>query len=188
MPDLFTWDTAKYMLPGMFETVITDDLIQPKLKHWYRGEFPGYLSGLNWRIKTMDRPKVDIESVEQLRGNIKRNYPVKYNFGDLSVTFWDDIDHITITTLNNYFQGNVLAHGGSKQGPGAFLIRDSIVIPYFKIYEYSVGDRELTPIVFTFYNAVLASLDFDSSDDDGDEAIHTIQMVLKIEGYNLDKQ
>ena len=70
---------------------IIANYMEPKQKHAYMGEFPAGLTNLDWLVRTMDRPKIDIESVEQIRNNVKRYYPVKYSFGDLSLTFWDDI-------------------------------------------------------------------------------------------------
>lgn len=185
-PDYFTWDTSGFGVEGVFEAEIYHTQpVQPKLKHWYQGNFPGKLSGINWRIKTMDKPKVDIESVEQLRLNVKRNYPIKYSFGDLSLTFWDDIEHLSILTIDGYFQGDVWSHGKPKKGWGTFQLRDNIVIPEFKIIEYTVEGAGKHPLEYTYYNSVLSSYDFDATDDEGDEAIHTIQMVFKVEGYSL---
>jgi len=168
---------------GKYESeVAKDQTVVPKLKHWYQGNFPSKLSGINWKIKTMDRPKLDIESVEQLRLNVKRIYPVKYNFGDLSLTFWDDIDHETILAIDSYFQNDVWSHSNPKKGWGSFKLRDNIVIPKFEITEYTVEDRR--PLLFTYYNAVLSSFDFDATDDEGDESVSTIQMVFKVEGYS----
>jgi len=184
-PPHFIWDTSAFAVPGVYEDIISkDNTVYPKLKHWYKGEFPGKLGGIDWLIKTMDKPKIDIESVEQMRNNVLRNYPVKYGFGDLSLTFWDDIDHQTINTLNDYFQGDVWVHGGIKDGRGDFKLRDSIVIKKFKIHEYSIVGKP--PIVFTYYNSVLSSLDFDAVDDEGDESVSTIQLVLKVEGYSVE--
>jgi hypothetical protein len=181
-PDHFIWDTGKFALPGTYEERISNfENVQPKLKHWYLGDFPSHLSKINWKIKTMDKPKIEVESMEQIRLNVKRNYPIKYSFGDLSLTFWDDIDHESIQAIDAYFQNDVWSHSAPKKGWGTFKLRDSIVIPQFKITEYTVEGKR--PLLFTYYNAVLSSFDFDATDDEGDEAIHTIQMVFKVEGY-----
>ena len=172
-PDYYTWDAPAYAVPGVYEDIIAKDFtVYPKLKHWYQGDFPSQIAGINWLIKTMDRPKIDIESVEQMRNNVMRNYPVRYSFGDLSITFWDDIDHKTVTTLNNYFQKSVWSHMGEKQFYGELLLRDSIVIPQFKITEFSIESKPT--VVYTFYNSVLSSLDFDGEDDEGDESLFTV--------------
>lgn len=213
-PDTYLWDTPKFAMESIFENTVmvptyvgseAEDVpgplgaptVYPKLKHWYKGEFPGKLSGIDWLIKTMDKPKIDIESVEQIRNNVKRHYPVRYNFGDLSLTFWDDVHHDTITTINEFFHGSVWEHGdkkgvGDKKGAGTLLLRDSIVIPEFKVIEYSIenshaGSATFEPITYTFHNAVLSSFDFDGSDDEGDETVPTVQVVFKIEGYSLSK-
>jgi len=194
-PDHFTWDTSAFEVEGTYEKVIHNDPpVYPKLKHWYKGEFSGQLAGLDWLVKTMDRPKIDIEHVEQIRYNVKRIYPVKYNFGDLSLTFWDDIKHTTVTTLNDYFQKDVWEHDAPKQsgGPtgmkGNFLMRDSILIKEFAINEYSLEGKQGQPnLKYTFYNSLLSSIDMDAVDDEGDEAVFTVQLVLKIEGYAIEK-
>ena len=181
------WDAggpAPGILSGVYDDIIVEH-VEPKLKHAYHGEFPDKLSVLNWLIKTMDRPKIDVEYVEQLRNNVKRNYPIKYNFGDLSITFWDDVKHVTITTIEQYFHGNVWNHGGSKKSRGEFLMRDSVVIPKFIIKDYVMETKK--PLIYTFYNASLSSFDFDSHDDLDDGGVHTVQVVLKIEGFSVKK-
>lgn len=182
-PPHFTWDAPSYAVPGIYEEdIATNEVVQPKLKHWYQGDFPAKLSGINWMIKTMDKPKIEVESVEQMRNNVIRNYPVKYSFGDVSLTFWDDIAHKTIKTITEYFQGSVWTHA-DRQSSGEMLLRDSVVIPEFSIIEYTTDDQ--SPITWTFWNAVLSSYDLDATDDDGDDSIYTVQLVLKIEGYKL---
>lgn len=189
-PDHFVWDTKarKFSLPGKYEDDISfyDNFygVQPKLKHWYLGDFPSHLSKINWKIKTMDKPKTEVESMEQIRLNVKRYYPIKYTIGDLSLTFWDDVHHESIIAIDKYFQNDVWSHSKPKKGWGSFKLRDSIVIPQFKIYEYTVENAR--PLMFTYFNAVLSSFDFDAVDDEGDESVHTIQMVFKVEGYSTD--
>ena len=156
--------------------------MEPKQKHAYMGEFPAGLTNLDWLVRTMDRPKIDIESVEQIRNNVKRYYPVKYSFGDLSLTFWDDIHNKTIKTIDDYFNNQVWQHDYYKN-TGSILLRDRTVIPEFHIYDLVPGTNA-EPVKYTFYNAVLASYDFDAQDTD-DEGIHTIQVVFKIESYKL---
>jgi hypothetical protein len=183
-PPHFIWDTTAFAVPGKFEDEVAKfQSVQPKLKHWYQGDFPSHLSKMNWMIKTMDKPKVDIESVTQMRLNTLRNYPIKYNFGDLSLTFWDDVDHHAILAIDKYFQGDVWSHAKPKKGPGMFHLRDSIVIPQFHITEYTVEGKR--PLKFTYYNSVLSSYDFDAVDDEGDEAIYTLNMTFKVEGYSV---
>lgn len=171
------------ILSGVYDDIIVED-VEPKLKHAYMAEFPGKMGVLKWLIKSIDRPKIDVEYVEQMRNNVKRNYPVKYNFGDLSITFWDDVKHVTITTIEDYFHGNVWQHP-IKQLPGQFLLRDSVVIPEFKIHDYVMETKK--PLTYTFYNAALASFDFDGHDDLDDGGVHTVQVVLKIEGFKVKK-
>lgn len=189
-PSEFTWDSGGFEIPGLYEEIIDKSpQVYPKLKHWYTAEFSGSLGGLNWLVKTIDRPKIDIEHVEQIRYNVKRIYPVKYNFGDLSITFWDDINHTTILTLNDYFQSeiwehdNPKTHGGPTGAKGNFLMRDDILIEEFKIIEHSIQDKQ--NLEYTFYNSLLSSIDMDSEDDEGDESVYTVQLVLKIEGYAI---
>lgn len=161
---------------------IIANYMEPKQKHAYMGEFPAGLTNLDWLVRTMDRPKIDIESVEQIRNNVKRYYPVKYSFGDLSLTFWDDIHNKTIKTIDDYFNNQVWQHDYYKN-TGSILLRDRTVIPEFHIYDLVPGTNA-EPVKYTFYNAVLASYDFDAQDTD-DEGIHTIQVVFKIESYKL---
>ena len=161
---------------------IIANYMEPKQKHAYMGEFPAGLTNLDWLVRTMDRPKIDIESVEQIRNNVKRYYPVKYSFGDLSLTFWDDIHNKTIKTIDDYFNNQVWQHD-YYQNTGSMLLRDRTVIPEFHIYDLVPGTNA-EPVKYTFYNAVLASYDFDAQDTD-DEGIHTIQVVFKIESYKL---
>lgn len=185
-PPHFKWDSSGFEIPGTYEQIIdTSPQVYPRLKHFYTAEFSGKLSGLNWLVKTMDRPKIDIEHVEQLRNNVKRIYPVKYNFGDLSLTFWDDVNHTTVTTLNDFFHGNVWEHGVPKQSRGDFLLRDEILIEKFIILEHSIEKKN--DLKYTFYNSLLSSIDMDSEDDEGDETVYTVQLVLKIEGYDIEK-
>ncbi len=161
---------------------IIANYMEPKQKHAYMGEFPAGLTNLDWLVRTMDRPKIDIESVEQIRNNVKRYYPVKYSFGDLSLTFWDDIHNKTIKTIDDYFNNQVWQHDYYKNA-GSILLRDKTVIPEFHIYDLVPGTNA-EPVKYTFYNAILASYDFDAQDTD-DEGIHTIQVVFKIESYKL---
>lgn len=161
---------------------IIANYMEPKQKHAYMGEFPAGLTNLDWLVRTMDRPKIDIESVEQIRNNVKRYYPVKYSFGDLSLTFWDDIHNKTIKTIDDYFNNQVWQHDYYKNN-GSLLLRDRTVIPEFHIYDLVPGTNA-EPVKYTFYNAILASYDFDAQDTD-DEGIHTIQVVFKIESYKL---
>lgn len=161
---------------------IIANYMEPKQKHAYMGEFPAGLTNLDWLVRTMDRPKIDIESVEQIRNNVKRYYPVKYSFGDLSLTFWDDIHNKTIKTIDDYFNNQVWQHDYYKNN-GSLLLRDRTIIPEFHIYDLVPGTNA-EPVKYTFYNAILASYDFDAQDTD-DEGIHTIQVVFKIESYKL---
>lgn len=182
----FIWDVGSFTPEGppggtYEDGIIHLDTVYPRLKHWYTGNFPSHLSGINWLIKTMDRPKLDVESVEQIRNNVVRNYPVKYSVGDVSITFWDDVDHRTMDTIEQYFHGSVWDHGGNKSGPGDFLMRDSILIPKFEIMEHTVAEK--IDRKYVFYNSVLVSIDMDSDDDEGDESVYTVQVVLKPEGY-----
>ena len=174
------WDSpATAGATGKLEDIITAHL-QPKMKFAYMGEFPGKLQPLDWMVKSMDKPKVDIESVEQIRHNVKRNYPVKYNYGDLSITFWDDMDHKTIMALYEYFSGSIWNHVAVPL-TGRIMLRDSIVIPKFHIYELtSNSDKHLK---YVFENAILSSFDFDNSEDESDDGVHTIQAVFKIERF-----
>jgi hypothetical protein len=179
-----SWDAAPEQMPespGYMESKIMLQ-VEPKQKHAYRGNFNGYLSVLNWLIKSMDRPKIDIESVTQMRNNVLRNYPVKYNFGDLSITFWDDVNNTTVTSLDNYFQNKVWTHPSNKRGAGLMLLRDTTVVPEFSIDDLVVEGKDI--LRYTFFNAVLSSLDYDSNDDD-DEGTHVVQAVFKIEGYSV---
>jgi len=177
-------DSLKFGLDGQMDKLITEH-IQPKLKFAYMGEFPKILDKLNWLVKSMDKPKVDIETIEQTRNNVKRQYPVKYNFGDLSMTFWDDINHETITTLYEYFHDKVWTHNDVKLD-GSFLLRDSIVIPKFYIYELTTNAGE-GHLRYCFENSILSSFDFDNSEDESDDGIHTIQAVFKIERFTVEK-
>lgn len=174
------WDAPPTKnLTGKLEDIIAEHM-QPKMKFAYMGEFPDKLQPLDWMVKSMDKPKVDIESVEQLRNNVKRNYPVKYNYGDLSLTFWDDMDHKTVTSLYEYFTQSVWDHAAVSL-TGRFMLRDSIVIPKFNIYELtSNSDKHLK---YVFENAVLSSFDFDNSEDESDDGVYTIQAVFKIERF-----
>lgn len=168
---------------GVLENLITDHL-QPIYKHSFIGEFPDKIQGLDWLVKTMDRPKIDIEYVEQIRNNVKRQYPIKYNFGDLSMTFHDDAKHKTILTLHNYFTNDVWDHDdiGSY---GNFKMRDSVLIPEIKIYDLTVETGQ--HLRYTYRNISLVSLDYDAPDEAEDAGTHTIQAVFKIEGYVVEE-
>lgn len=177
------WDAKNggYGYESQLGEIIANHM-EPKQKHAYMGEFPAGLTNLDWLVRTMDRPKIDIESVEQIRNNVKRYYPVKYSFGDLSLTFWDDIHNKTIRTIDDYFNNQVWQHD-YYQNTGSLLLRDRTVIPEFHIYDLVPGTNA-EPVKYTFYNAILVSYDFDAQDTD-DEGIHTIQVVFKIESYKL---
>ena len=177
------WDAKNggYGYESQLGEIIANHM-EPKQKHAYMGEFPAGLTNLDWLVRTMDRPKIDIESVEQIRNNVKRYYPVKYSFGDLSLTFWDDIHNKTIKTIDDYFNNQVWQHDYYKN-TGSLLLRDRTIIPEFHIYDLVPGTNA-EPVKYTFYNAILASYDFDAQDTD-DEGIHTIQVVFKIESYKL---
>jgi hypothetical protein len=177
------WDApATKNAEGVLENLIADHL-QPIYKHSFIGEFPSKLSGLDWLVKTMDRPKIDVEYVEQIRNNVKRQYPVKYNFGDLSMTFHDDVNHKTILTLHNYFTSDVWDHSNIS-GYGKFLMRDSVVIPEIKIYDLTVETGN--HLRYTYKNVSLVSIDYDAPDENEDAGVHNIQAVFKIEGYSVD--
>ena len=177
------WDAKNggYGYESQLGEIIANHM-EPKQKHAYMGEFPAGLTNLDWLVRTMDRPKIDIESVEQIRNNVKRYYPVKYSFGDLSLTFWDDVHNKTIKTIDDYFNNQVWQHDYYKN-TGSLLLRDRTVIPEFHIYDLVPGTNA-EPVKYTFYNAILVSYDFDAQDTD-DEGIHTIQVVFKIESYKL---
>lgn len=177
------WDAKNggYGYESQLGEIIANHM-EPKQKHAYMGEFPAGLTNLDWLVRTMDRPKIDIESVEQIRNNVKRYYPVKYSFGDLSLTFWDDIHNKTIKTIDDYFNNQVWQHD-YYQNTGSLLLRDRTIIPEFHIYDLVPGTNA-EPVKYTFYNAILVSYDFDAQDTD-DEGIHTIQVVFKIESYKL---
>lgn len=169
-----------------FEDLIAFTL-QPKYKHSYVGEFdskPQYarLERLNWLIKSMDRPKVDIEHVEQIRNNVKRYYPVKYNYGDLSITFWDDVHHDTIAKLTDHFENQIWDHEDVYE-KGNILLRDKSIISEFVVYDLSMdGEAHLK---YTFYNALLSSFDLDAPGDEEDGTF-TVQAVFKIEKFTVE--
>ncbi len=174
------WDANGYMLESDITEILMNK-VQPKLKHSYIATFPEKLNVLDWLIKSMDRPKIDIENIEQIRNNVKRQYPIKYNFGDLSLTFWDDTGNKTINSIHNYFTGQVWDHDKIKSR-GSFLLRDSILLTEFSIYDLGTGTQPT--LQYTFKNAVLQSYDFDGSADE-EEGVHTVQVVFKIEGYSV---
>ena len=166
---------------GTLENIIADKM-QPIMKHAYIGEFPTKLQDLDWLVKSMDRPKVDIEYIEQIRNNVKRQYPIKYNFGDLSLTFLDDVHHKSIMTLQNYFSKDIWKHNSIKAG-GTFLLRESVVIPEMIIWDLTVEtDRHLK---YIYKNVSMVSYDFDAYDDYEDGGTHSIQAVFKIEGLEV---
>lgn len=183
-----SWDApvGEGWISGVMEDIIVAE-IEPKYKHAYRGIFFGQLEHLDFLIKTMDRPKIDIEYVEQIRNNVVRYYPVKYSFGDLSLTFWDDIRHQTVTTITEYFHDHVWNHdpdgSGSKKERGELLMRDKTVIPKLQVVDYVMHTKQ--PLTYTFYNCSLSSFDLDNHDDEEDSGVHTVQVVLKIEGYSI---
>ena len=177
------WDSPKgdVDMAGRLDNLIADHM-QPKYKHAYLGEFPGKLAKLDWMVKSMDRPKIDVEYVEQLRNNVKRFYPVKYNYGDISFTFWDNVEHKTIKTIHEYFTGNVWQHYDAS-GTGFMLLRDSTVIPSLIVWDLSIDGED--NIKYIFENVSLSSFDFDANEDETDEGVHTIQAVFKFERYNI---
>lgn len=177
------WDApATKNAEGVLENLIAEHL-QPIYKHSFIGEFPSKIAGLDWMVKTMDRPKIDVEYVEQIRNNVKRQYPIKYNFGDLSMTFHDDVNHKTILALHNYFSSDVWDHG-SISGYGKFKMRDSVMIPEIKIYDLTVETG--SHLRYTYKNVSLVSIDYDAPDEAEDGATHTIQAVFKIEGFDVE--
>jgi hypothetical protein len=177
------WDSPTHGvdMAGRLDKLIAEHM-QPKYKHAYLGEFPGKLSKLDWMVKSMDRPKIDVEYVEQIRNNVKRYYPIKYNYGDISFTFWDNTQHKTINTIHEYFTGKVWQHF-SVSGSGFMLLRDSTVIPLLVIWDLSVDGED--NLKYCFENVSLASFDFDANEDETDEGVHTIQCVFKFERYNV---
>lgn len=177
------WDSPKAAVDmgGRLDDLIKDHM-QPKYKHAYLGEFPGKLEALDWMVKSMDRPKIDVEYVEQVRNNVKRQYPVKYSFGDISFTFWDNVEHKTIKTLHEYFTGKVWQHF-SVSGSGFMLLRDSTIIPKLIVWDLSVSGED--NLKYCFENCSLSSFDFDANEDETDEGVHTIQAVFKFERYNV---
>ena len=169
-------------LEGKLENIISDKM-QPMYKHAYIGEFPEKLKNLDWLVKGMDRPKVDIEYVEQVRANVKRQYPVKYNYGDLSLTFLDDVHHKTIMSIYEYFTGYVWSHNSIK-ARGTLLLRDETVIPEIIIYDLTDTNDEHRK--YTYQNVSMLSFDYDSYDDYEDGGVHSIQVVFKIEGFKIE--
>lgn len=166
---------------GTLENLISDKM-QPIMKHAFIGQFEGNFKDLDWLVKNMDRPKVDIEYIEQIRNNVKRQYPVKYNYGDLSLTFLDDVHHKSILTLHNYFADSVWDHKSIKAG-GTFLLRESVVIPEMVIWDLTVEtDAHLK---YIYKNVSMVSFDFDAYDDYEDGGVHSIQAVFKIEGLEI---
>ena len=177
------WDapTGAVGVAGRMDEEIANRL-QPKYKHAYWGEFPTHLDTLNWMVKSMDRPKIDIEYVEQLRNNVKRIYPIKYNFGDVSMTFWDNTSHKTIKTIYKYFANKIWYHP-STAGTGFMMLRDSTVIPTLIIWDLSTSGED--HLKYVFENIALASYDFDANEDETDEGVHTIQCVFKFERFEV---
>lgn len=179
---LVKWDSkvAGEDMPGRVDQLIAQH-IQPNYRFSYIGEFPdGKFANLNWMVKSMDRPKVDVEYIEQVRNNVKRFYPIKYNYGDISITFWDNAQHQTIELVYNYFTKHVWKHEhiGSS---GLIMLRDSTIIKSMSIWQLSTDGSP--NIKHTYENVVLSSYDFDSNEDESDEGVHTIQCVFKFEKY-----
>jgi len=177
------WDSNKagVNMPGRLDDLIAKHM-QPKYKHAYLGEFPEKLSNLDWMVKSMDRPKIDVEYVEQMRNNVKRNYPIKYSYGDISFTFWDNVEHKTISTLHEYFTGKVWNHAAGVANPGFIMLRDNTIIPQLIVWDLTVDGQN--NMKYIFENAALVSFDFDSNEDETDEGVHTIQAVFKFERYD----
>jgi myosin heavy subunit len=190
------WDSPSFDLNGRLEDIIAEHM-QPKLKFAYIGEFPEKLKDLDWMVKSMDKPKVNIEYAEQIRSNVMRYYPIKMEHGELSVTFWDDMKNKTINAIYNYFKNDIYKHESVEIG-GQLLLRDSIVIPKFSIYElvtdfyYNADDDYYDDengeghLKYTFENASISSFDFDNSEDESDDGTHTIQAVFKIERFTVE--
>ena len=183
----YLYDSPGFGINSRMDNIILNDdncmlQIQPKLKFAYLGQFPNELSNLDWLIKTMDRPKVDIESVEQVRNNVTRHYPIKYNYGDLTITFWDDVNHTTIKTIYEFFYNRVWHHE-NRYISGNFLLRDSIIIPELVIFDLSVDGAD--HLKYTFENVILSSYDFDMVEDESDGGIFAVQVVFKIERFDV---
>ena len=172
---------------GMEATSFGADIVvnelYPKFKHGFKGTFPEEFGNLGWTIKTMDKPKMDIESVEQIRNNVVRHYPVKYSLGDVSVTFWDDSKNRTVKTLYEYAYGRTLLHD-SKETSLVFLMRDSMVIPSFSVEEYNVESEQNQ--IYTFENAIVSSIEMDSFEDEADDGLCTLTVVFKFERFTIE--
>lgn len=192
--NLFLHDASQHLLSSKVDDII-DQHIQPKQKYAYLGDFPSKIKDLDWLVKSMDRPKIDVEMVEQLRNNVVRYYPIKYNHGEISITFWDDRHNKTITTLYDHFSKAIWVHDAVAIR-GTFMLRDSVVIPSFSIWELHEGtsapsNQTISGIPtgattkYTFENVLMSSYDFDSDEDETDDGVHTVQVTFKFERYSV---
>jgi len=156
--------------------------IWPKLKHGFYVEFSAPLSGLGWLVKTIDRPKPEVEYTDQIRNNALRHYMIKYSYGDINVTFWDDRKNAAVQALTALYYDKVLSHGSVSAGAEP-LLRDSVMMANIVLEQFNIYPEP--NLVFVYENVLVTSIEFDQNDADDDSGSPTLAATFKYEKFSV---
>jgi len=180
---------------------------KPKLKYLYKvtceKSKDNLTSSVGCYIKSIDRPKIDIEFVEQVRNNVIRYYPVKYSFPEASMVYYDSGDSMVTDYILNYVGTKIVTIDNQGIGRGKFVGRQNMLnggstitvhqIPVhlgndrasdgFFNETYDVDIPEET--IYIYYNVQVTSIDSDQFDTDDDSGYLIYTLTFKYEYFEI---
>lgn len=147
--------------------------MQPRKKHGYVGTV---LGGPSFLIKSIDKPKANVEYNQIMRSNQMINFPRSVTFGNLTITLWNDVHSQAVALAWSNYNSHVW-----KNGP---VYRDTALIKTLVVQELGVSGAT-KPVTYTFKNCSIESMDFDAGDDEDDSGVTFITIALKVEGISV---
>ena len=178
---------------------------KPKLKYLYRvycGN-DGFFEKTGCYVKSIDKPKMDIEYVEQVRGNVIRYYPVKYSYPEVSIIYFDSGDS-KITHLLESYMGSMFHVSDKGMGYGNFhgrsIMKETGRMIVIEQISTHLGEKRVTDmygnmntysvkspdsIFYIFYNVQITSIEGDQFDSDDDAGYLVYTLTFKYEYFEI---
>jgi hypothetical protein len=127
---------------------------------------PKDLIGITHRVKTIDAPRMDIETETLNQYNKPRILPTKLNYNPITITFWDDRSNEVTNFWKQIYE--FYFHNGRRSGEASYGVRDSNTITDLTLgnsappaaynnYGYYVGNKANTFNLFQHMSLYLVA-------------------------------
>jgi hypothetical protein len=176
---------------------------KPKLKYLYKVQCEGgdnMLTSIGCYVKSIDKPKIDVEYTEQVRNNTIRYYPIKYSFSEVSMTYYDSGDSLITNFFYSFIKTQIIDVADSGKGRGIFYGRQGMMsngsIIRVRQIPVHLGDTKASDnmlnksfdirfpakdIEYVFYNVQITSIEGEQFDSDDDSGFLTYTVTFKYE-------